>query len=348
MKTLEDISLEQSSTGLPSIKTLAARADIDFGVAMRVSHLENDFAASVLAIEPSLIVPEYEFHPSVTQPSEGVWDFTRMDTIAAFASTRSMKLKAHAFVWHVLLGDYLTSELATGDWETIMENRIANLAARYPQLSVIDVCNECAANWGASTTASGLREDSPWYIAAGGPSYIVRAYQLARQYCPNAQLAYCDYGCEQTGVTGEDNDAKRAAVLGILETLANDGLVDVFSAQCHPRVGTSSLRMSDQKWRTFLSDVRSMGIKVSLSECDVFMDTNRTTENADFMAAEMLRRIVGVWLEDLDPGAQLIAWGPIDSFSWRQDQSENLQRPLPWDDHGRPKAMERMLRQILA
>lgn len=344
--SLEALTLDQSAAGLPSIKELAARRGIKFGMAIKASQLTNPALTSLIARESVILVAENDMKANVIQPSEGVFDYTKADAIAAFAVANGCALRGHPLIWHGSLPAWMLTAIEN-DWEATMDAHIAAVMARYPNVTNWDVCLEVLGPIGISATyPSGYRENSPWYIAAGGPSYITRAYELARQYCPQGtELAYCDFSTERNLTI---HQSKRTAVIDLLDTLADAELVDAFAAQCHLFVSSDPTVFSEKAFRAFLTTVRGMGLKVHLSELDVAAQVSLTDENLDYQCAEMVKRVVGVWLEDVQAGEELLVWGVRDDLSWRSTYMSLNQRPLPWSAAGKPKAMERALRQLLA
>lgn len=344
--SLEALSLDQSANGLPSIRELAARRGVDFGMAVKTTNMNLPLVAK----ECTIIVPENEMQASKTQPVEGAFDWQFMDQIAGFASARGMKMRGHTFIYHVLgvTPAWMQSAIAA-DWRSVLNTRISALAARY-KFSSVDVCNEVVANFGLNSTASGMREDSIWYQAAGGTSFVTAAYQASRANCaPGTRLAYCDFGADVA--TYSDSDAKRAALLSFLDGLANADLIDDFSAQSHITGAAFTQSSIEPAWRSFLASVRGMGLKVNLSELDFLSQSARGAESLDYYASERVKRVVNTWAENIQPGEQLLCWGVKDDLSWLQDPANSggfLQRPLPWDDAGKPKWMERTLREIFS
>lgn len=344
--SLDALSLDQSAMGLPSIRTLAARRGVDFGMAVKTTNM----GIPLVEQECGILVPENEMQASKTQPNPGSFDWQYLDQIANFAAAKGMKLRGHTFIYHVLgvTPAWMQTAIAA-NWQDVLNTRIAALAPRYKWASV-DVCNEVVANFGANSTASGFREDSIWYQAAGGTAFVQAAYQAARSYCaPGTRLAYCDFGAEVS--TYSDSDAKRAKLLSFLDGLANAGLIDDFSAQAHITGAAFTQSSIEPTWRSFLASVRGMGLRVNLSELDFLSQSARGSESLDYYASERVKRVVNTWAENIQPGEQLLCWGVRDDLSWLQGSEYNggyLQRPLPWDMNGKPKWMERTLREIFA
>lgn len=342
---LRNIALDQGKSELPSIRKLAAKHGIDFGIAVQSEHLTDAATRDIIKREAALLVPENEMQIWHTNPASSfAFEWDDMDAIAAYATRWNKKLKGHALVWHFGLPGWCTDWLKPSNYLSVIQRRAEAIFARYGELDGMDAVNEAIA-----TNGSGFRTNSAFYTAAGNESYIADTFQIARDVWTTTPLGYCDFGVEQTySDANTDPTSKRANVLSLLDTLSNAGTIDYFASQTHPFIGSLSSYFSESVWRTFCADVRSMGLKMHISEFDIFATTSRTGESLDYAASELTKRLIGTWLEGAQSGEQLIVWGIKDDLSWRQGQNAYLQRPLPWDADGKPKWMERTLRQLFA
>lgn len=334
---LEQLAIAAAETGRPSIKAIAAGSGIRFGMAMKWTQLSDPTLPGFIADKCNHIVAESDMKWNHLQPSQGTFDFSRGDALQTFASQRGMTMRGHALVWHKSVPIWLTNNLNSEIWESILESHIAAVGPHFDVTSW-DVVNEVIA-----TDASGYRTtDSIWYGAAG-PAYIQAAYELARQYCPvGTGLAYCDFGTEHNG---ETNASKRALIIDMLEGLAGLGLIDSFCAQAHLNLAAT---FSEATWRTWIRDIKSLGLKFNITE----LDCNNTAlsvpnENLDYHMSELVRRLVTVWAEE-NGGDELLVWGVKDDLSYLQDGATLTQRPLPWDAAYKSKMMERAIRRALS
>ncbi len=321
----------------PSLKELAERRGLKFGMAVRHAYLANSEVANLIRKQSAIVVPEGSMKAENMQPRKGEFYYDKADAIAEFARDHGIALRGHAFVWHRAMPKWMMQDVH-GNWEETLYSHIAGIAPRY-KVSSWDVCVEVVGAEGGE-----LRHSSPWYQAAGD-AYILRAYQIARELClPGTKLSYCDFGCEQNQ---RNQIEKRKSVLKLLEKLAAEGVVDTFSSQAHLFLSKKDT-FSAAAWRTFLKDVRSIGLKVSITELDVQNTSPREPGQIDREASDLVKGVIGTWLEETQGGEELLVWGPRDDLSFLQEEDRaNLQRPLPWDEHGNPKSMEIALRELM-
>jgi len=105
---------------------------------------------------------------------------------------------------------------------------------------------------------------TPW-LELLGADYIKLAFQVAAEADPNALLVYNDYGLEYDT---DEHDAKRSAVLKLLERLKTQGApIHAFGMQSH--LQGHETRLNPEKLRRFLADIASLGLKILVTELDV-------------------------------------------------------------------------------
>jgi endo-1,4-beta-xylanase len=317
-------ALAQDAGGAPLRKRASARG-IVYGAAAASYQLNDAAFAGALAREAGVLVPEYEMKRGVIEPSRGQYDFSGTDRLLAFARAQGMSFRGHPLVWHRRNPDWLDDALASRD-HTLLVSYIAAVAGRYRgHMHSWDVVNEAIDL--KSGRSDALRE-TPW-LEAFGPSYIDDAFRAARLADPHALLVYNDWGCE----AGE-NDRFRAVTLDFLERALSRGVpVDALGLQGH--LAAFGPQVDQKKLRTFLAQVKAMGLKILVTEHDV-EDEGGPYDTAlrDRAVADASRRFLDVVL-DCDATVAVLTWGLSDRFlepeGWREKLFEAHPCALPLD-----------------
>lgn len=116
---------------------------------------------------------------------QGTFDWTDLDTAYNFAKSNNLPFKYHNLIWGQQQPSWIDS-LSAADQLTAINNWMAAIAARYPNIDMIDVVNE-------------PMHTPPSYIAALGGAgttgwdWVITAFQMARDYFPNSDLLLNDF-----------------------------------------------------------------------------------------------------------------------------------------------------------
>jgi len=172
---------------------------------------------------------------------------------------------------------------------------------------------------------------TPW-LELLGADYIKLAFQVAAEADPNALLVYNDYGLEYDTA---EHDAKRSAVLKLLERLKTQGApIHAFGMQSH--LQGHETRLNPEKLRRFLADIASLGLKILVTELDV-VDSGLPADVAtrDRIVASVYEDYLNVVLDEPAVFA-VLTWGLSDRYTWLSQfnpRSDGLPvRPLLLDD----------------
>lgn len=128
--------------------------------------------------------------------------------------------KFHTFVWGSQFPDWLTNTGLTQQQQRAeIEEWIRLACERYPNTWAIDVVNEP------------IKTAMPWKAALGGDGatgwdWVITAFQIARQNCPNANLHINEYGTE-------NDPPVRNTYKNIINLLKDRGLIDGIGIQAH-------------------------------------------------------------------------------------------------------------------
>lgn len=264
------------------------------------------------------------------RPTPTTFDFTAPDYWAKFATTNQMLLRGHPLLWHRALPPWLAETLNRQNAEKILTEHIKTVVKRYAgKMHSWDVINEpIEVGEGRS---DGLK--NTMWLKFLGVDYIDLAFKIARRFDSKALLVYNEQNLEY-------EEANQRATLKLLERLKSKGSpVQALGIQSH--LSKDRDDFNPKKFRNFLRNVSSMGLKIMITELDV-MDKNWPTE------IDKRDRIVAATYEDylntvLSEKATIsaITWGFTDRYTWisefapRSDGSEV--RPLQFDRNLRPK-----------
>lgn len=315
-------------SGDAPLRALAARRGLVYGCAASSFELRDPDFAAALAREAGIIVPEYEMKRGVIEAARGQYDFSGADRLFAFARAHGMAFRGHPLVWHKRNPGWLEAAIEAERDQALLTGYIAAVMQRYKtRAQSWDVVNEAISP--QDGRPDGLRNNV--WLKAFGPSYIDMAYRAAREADPSALLVYNDWGCEG----GEKwNDRFRAATLDFLEGALGRGVpIGALGLQGH--LQAFGPQVDQGKLRGFLSRVKSLGLRILVTEHDVD-DSGGPSDIAarDRAVADASRRFLDVVLDNSATIA-VLTWGLSDRFlnspGWKARLIGFSPRTLPLD-----------------
>ena len=190
------------------------------------------------------ITPENEGKWGSIEGTRDVYNWAPLDRIYNYARANNIPVKAHTFVWGNQSPNWLNN-LSGPEVAAEIEEWIRDYCARYPDTAMIDVVNEATPGHAPATYAQ----------RAYGNDWIIRVFQIARQYCPNSILILNDYNVLSWN-TNEFIAMARPAVQA--------GVVDALGLQAH---GLEDWSFNDVSSK--LNQVAALGLPIYISEYDV-------------------------------------------------------------------------------
>jgi arabinoxylan arabinofuranohydrolase len=190
------------------------------------------------------ITPENEGKWASVEGTRDVYNWSGLDQAYNYAMEHNIPFKQHTFVWGNQSPSWINS-LSASEQAAEIEEWIRDYCARYPNTAMIDVVNE----------------STPGHAPAGyaqnafGNNWIIRTFQLARQYCPNAILILNDYNV----LSWNTNEFIQMATPAV-----NAGVVDALGLQAH---GLEDWSLNDIQSK--LNQVAALGLPIYISEYDV-------------------------------------------------------------------------------
>jgi endo-1,4-beta-xylanase len=326
-----------------SLRAIAAARGFVYGSASATYELKDaDFPPALLR-EAAQLVPEYEMKRGALERQRGVYDFSDLDILFAFAQRNGLAMRGHTLVWYYANPPWLAPALAARRDERLLTDHVQAVMRRYQgRMASVDVVNEALA-----TDGSGLRP-SLW-LDAFGPRYIDMAFRAARAADPHTRLVYNDWGFEQGAAV---NDRFRAQTLKLLDGLLARGVpVDALGMQGH--LSAFGAKIDQRKLRDFLIEVRARGLAILVTEMDV-EDSGGPTDavSRDRAVADEARRFLDVML-DCPATDTVLTWGLSDRYldppdEWKLKAMGWRGRKLPYDAAMRRKPLWNAMAQSFA
>jgi GH35 family endo-1,4-beta-xylanase len=190
------------------------------------------------------ITPENEGKWGTVEPTRDVYNWSGLDRAYNYAIANNIPFKHHTFIWGNQAPGWINS-LSASEQAAEIEEWIRDYCARYPRTALIDVVNEATPGHAPAAFAQN----------AFGNNWIIRSFQLARQYCPNAVLILNDYN-----VLSWDTDR----FIQMARPAVNAGVVDALGAQGHGLEGQSLSSIQSK-----LNQVAALGLPIYITEYDV-------------------------------------------------------------------------------
>ncbi|WP_139923171.1 endo-1,4-beta-xylanase [Hymenobacter sp. DG01] len=267
----------------------------------------------------------------VTPENAGKWgsvegtrnqmNWTELDSAYALAKTKGYPFKMHTLIWGQQQPVWIENLPAAEQLAEINE-WFAAVAQRYPDLDQIEVVNEATndlplngstGNNGPNTPGSGAGN---YYEALGGAGatgwdWVIKSFQLARQYFPKAQLMINDYG-----VITSSGSAQR--YLGIINLLKERNLVDGVGIQGH---AFETRNIPAATLQANLDVLASAGKPLYITELDIDGVNSSNQLDDAVQLAEYQRVFPTLWTHPAVKGVTLWGYRP---GHWRTAQGAYL------------------------
>ena len=190
------------------------------------------------------ITPENEGKWGSVEATRDQYNWAPLDRIYAYARQHNIPVKAHTLVWGSQFPNWINN-LSAAEQAAEIEEWIRDYCARYPDTAMIDVVNEATPGHAPATYAQN----------AFGNNWIIKSFQLARQYCPNAILILNDYNVLSWNT---------AEFIAMATPAINAGVVDALGMQAH---GLADRPLSETTSK--LNQIAALGLPIYISEYDI-------------------------------------------------------------------------------
>ncbi len=233
------------------------------------------------------------------------WD--QFDNAYNTAKEHGLKFKWHTFTWGQQQPSWLGS-LSAEEQKQQVEEWIAAVAERYPDVDFIDVVNEPLHETPVYANALGGKGTTGW-------DWVIWAFEKARATFPNAKLILNDYNVIN------DNNATNKYIT-IINLLKERQLIDYIGEQGHNLETTSNLTITSN-----LDKLAATGLPILISEYDLNFSSDSEQR------AKYESQFPALWGHSGVHGVTL--WGYRQGEIWRTDaylvRSNGTARPaLEW------------------
>ncbi|HTR80535.1 MAG TPA: endo-1,4-beta-xylanase [Bacteroidota bacterium] len=203
-----------------------------------------------------------------------------------WAQRQGFTFRGHTLIWHnqtptqffrtgyTSNGAYLTKDKMTARLDNYLKSIISTIHNGWPGLlSAIDIVNEAIDDGTDKVRTSG----NEWYTVFGDSTYIMTAFQLARQYTvqfgeTQIKLYYNDYNT--------DVSAKADGIVRLLTPIYQAGYLDGIGMQNHNSITVPTAQNFINSYNKFYPICNEMAV----TELDV--NTNTSTPSASVLAQQ--------------------------------------------------------------
>ena len=205
----------------------------------------------------SVLTPENCMKPGPLQPEPGRYDFATADAFVEFAASSGLRVVGHCLCWHAQSPAWFyTPGMDRGSALAQLATHLQTVAGRYRgRIQGWDVVNEAILD--RSGGKGDYLRDTP-ALRAIGADYVERAFELAQEADPDAELYYNDYNIELLD--------KRERTRRLLDRLLSSGArLDGIGIQGHWQLD----KVPFDELRAAIAAYRSLGLKVMITELDL-------------------------------------------------------------------------------
>jgi endo-1,4-beta-xylanase len=333
----------------PALKSLAPPG-LRIGVALNRAQSDGkDRAGLAIATRHfGSITPENLLKWEPVHPEPDRYDFEPADRYVEVGRSHGMFVVGHVLVWHHQTPSWVFAgaggkELDRDTALARLKEHITTVVGRYrARIGGWDVVNEALEEDGS------LRK-TPW-LEAIGEDYIAKAFEMAHQADPAAELYYNDYNLWKP--------AKLDAAIRLVQSLKAKGLrVDGIGEQAHWGLDDPPLEAIDAEIAAF----RSSSVTPLITELDIdVLPRDPDMWGADLAKKAKIRATTNVYPKGLPDAVQqklarryadvfalflkhrvgrVTLWGVTDATTWLHDFPipGRINYPLLWDRGGREK-----------
>ena len=279
-----------------------------------LGNISRDLSSSNITITP----PNWlSYWNQVTPSNAGKWGFVEgqrdvmrwdgLDKAYSLAKDNGLKFKQHTLIWGNQQPTWMDGLSAEEQLEEI-EEWVSQFCARYPDTDQIDVVNEARTNKpdggkknDGSTRANYI--DALGGLGDTGVDWVIKAFEIARKYCPNADLILNDYGIL-------NNPGNRNDHIALANILNNRGLIDGIGVQGH---SFTIENMTVQQMEFALDQLGETGLPIYISELDIDAE-GQNPENTQLLRYQKLFPVM--WEHPDVAGITL--WGYVKNNMWRE------------------------------
>lgn len=294
-----------------TLRQEAAKDGIIIGSgAINPDYLDDPQFAQVLADQFNSLSPENELKWQFNEPQQGVFDFTRLDKLVAFAQAHHMKMKGHGLISGCCNPPWLEQITNPGLLRAAMTTHFQALMHRYAgKIDRWDVVTEPFSIEGGT----GLEHN--YFYNVLGPDYIADAFRIAHAADPHAKLFINENLVEV-------EPAKRQELYDLVSSLvAKHVPISGVGLEMHETfVGPDPGVITDM-----VKSYKALGLEVAITELDVH--TYDPVSQAQIYG-DIVSEALNAGIKDIN------TWGFTDkhAYTWLPGA-----KPLMFDENYNPK-----------
>lgn len=281
------------------------------------------------------LTPEYGLFWDYLRPARNQFNFDFADKVLAFAEANEMTMRGHTLVWYGAMPAWTKEISSSAEAERELTTHIERVVSRYRgKIKTWHVVNEPIDE--PKGALAGLRP-SLW-LRYLGAKYFDMAYRLAHQADASAELLINEYDIE---CVGEGFSARRQALLTLVRDLLARGVpLHGVGLQGHIQ---GKYQIDGDGLFNFVAEIRSLGLSVHITELDVIDNElpGPTSVRDAIVAARAYDFLTAVFAAARP--AVIATWGITDRYTWMPMWNKRtdglINRPLPLDEHYRPKPL---------
>lgn len=208
------------------------------------------------------VTPENGGKWASVEATRDVMNWTEADAAYNLARSNGFVFKWHVLIWGNQQPNWMNA-LAANPAQQLEEidEWMAAIAARYPDLEQIEVVNEplhdppCTNDNGGGFYCNALGG-----AGVTGWDWIIKAFEMARAHFPNAKLMLNDYS-----IANDGNATTR--YLQIIQLLKDRNLIDLIGIQGHAFSTTEAAPMTN--FRANIDRLAATGLPIYVTELDI-------------------------------------------------------------------------------
>jgi endo-1,4-beta-xylanase len=286
------------------------------------------------------VTPENGGKWGSVEGTRDVMNWAQADAAYALAKSNGFPFKWHTLIWGAQQPNWMETLTPEEQLEEIRE-WYAAIAERFPEIDMIDVVNEPLHDPPDATSPGNTAPNSgsgKYINALGGANglygtgwdWVIKSFELAREFFPNAELHLNDYS-----ITNDGNATTR--YLQIIQLLKDRGLIDAIGDQGHAFSTTEPAPMPNHKAN--LDRLAATGLPIYISELDI--DGVLAGVINDEVHVANFQRIFPTFWEH--PGVKGITmWGYVRNNHWRNAQGDWIL----YENGGERPALQWLIRYV--
>ena len=223
--------------------------------------------------------------------TRNVMNWVELDKAYNFAKANGMPFKMHTLIWGEQAPSWMAG-LSPAEQLAEIKEWMAAVAQRYPDLQMIDVVNEPLHAPPAFRDALGGAGVTGW-------DWVIKSYELARQYFPKSELLLNDYNIEIFSSFTQD-------YLQIINLLKDRDLIDGIGLQAHflERADLTEVKQN-------VNALAATGLPIYISEFDLNFKN-------DAQHANRVRDLFSIFWDN--PSVLGVThWGHLQGQMWREN-----------------------------